>query len=131
MNTYNLSRLAIVFIWLYHGIVPKLIFAHATELELAGQGPTLGSPEATIFVAGIVEVIAGLVVAIWWRARWPIHLSLFGFILLLLGAIVLSPEHATHAFNPITTTGAAIIFCLIQLVESRGTKDFSSHPTNG
>ena len=37
---------------------------------------------------------------------------------LLVGALVWSPGHAIHAFNPITTTGAAIMFCLIQLVES-------------
>jgi len=77
----------------------------------------------TVFIAGIVEVIAGLAVAVWWNHKWPIYLSLFGFSLLLLGAIILSPEHATHAFNPVTTTGAAIIFCLIQIVESTGAED--------
>ena len=103
---------------MYHGLVPKLIFSHATELELIGQGPVLGSPEMTVFIAGIVEVVAGLVVLILWKSRWPIYLSLFGFFVLLVGALVWSPGHAVHAFNPITTTGAAIMFCLIQLVES-------------
>lgn len=104
-------------------MVPKLIFAHATELELIGQGPTLGSPEMTVFVAGVAEVIAGVVVSIFWKSKWPIYLSLFGFILLLTGAMVWSPGHATHAFNPVTTTGAAIILCLIQLVEIPNKQD--------
>ena len=98
---------------MYHGLVPKLIFSHATELELIGQGPVLGSPEMTVFIAGIVEVVAGLVVLILWKSRWPIYLSLLGFSVLLVGALVWSPGHAIHAFNPITTTGAAIMFCLI------------------
>ena len=69
-------------------------------------------------IAGVIEVVAGLCVGIFWRSRWPIYLSLAGFIALLAGAIVLSPEQATHAFNPITLTVSAIIFCLIQLSES-------------
>ena len=77
----------------------------------------LGSPEMTVMIAGIIEVIAGLCVVVLWRSKWPIYLSLVGFTALLVGAIVISPEQATHAFNPITLTVSAIIFCLIQLVE--------------
>ena len=64
------------------------MFSHATELELIGQGPVLGSPEMTVFIAGIVEVVAGLVVLILWKSRWPIYLSLLGFSVLLVGALV-------------------------------------------
>lgn len=118
VNSYNLSRAAIAFIWLYHGLIPKLIFSHATELELIQKGPIIGSPEMTLMLAGIIEVIAGVCVVVLWRSKWPIYLSLIGFTLLLLGAILISPEQATHAFNPITLTVSAIVFCLIQLVES-------------
>ena len=69
-------------------------------------------------LAGVVEVIAGLCVVAFWRTRWPIYLSLLGFAALLVGAIAISPEHATHAFNPITLTVSAIVFCLIQLAET-------------
>ena len=94
--------------------MPKLIFSHATELELVAQGSALGSPEITVFIAGI----AGLVVLVLWKSRWPVYLSLLGFSLLLIGALVWSPGYAIHVFNPITSTGAAITFCLVQLVES-------------
>jgi len=83
----------------------------------------LGSPEMTVIVAGVVEVVAGLCVIAFWRANWPIWLSLLGFTTLLISSIVISPEHTTHAFNPVTLTVSAIFFCLIQLVESSPNKD--------
>lgn len=122
INSYNLSRTAIAFIWFYHGLIPKLIYAHATELELIGKGPTIGSPMTTLVAAGVIEVVAGLCVVALWRSRWPIYLSLVGFLGLLFGAFVLDPELATHAFNPVTLTVSAIFFCLIQLVESSSEK---------
>ena len=119
INSYNLSRFAIVFIWLYHGLIPKLIFRHATELELVNKGPVVGSAETTVLLAGVVEVLAGICVLIFWKRSWPIYLSLFGFVVLLIASVVISPEHAAHAFNPVTLTVSAILFCLIQICESR------------
>ena len=118
INSYNLSRIAIAFIWIYHGLIPKLICSHSTEMELVSKGPTLGSPEITIIVAGVIEVIAGLCVIALWRSKWPIQLSLVGFASLLFGSLMIAPEQATHAFNPVTLTVSAILFCLIQLSET-------------
>ena len=61
-DSYLLSRLAIGLIWLYHGLVPKLIFRSATELELIQHGPVVGSAETTLLLAGIGEVVLGLCV---------------------------------------------------------------------
>ena len=115
IDSYNLSRFAIAFIWLYHGLIPKLIFRHATELELINQGPVLGSAELTLMLAGIAEVLIGIGVVIFWKQAWPIYLSLVGFVALLIASVVISPGHVVHAFNPITLTVSAILFCLIQI----------------
>lgn len=117
INSYLLSRIAIALIWLYHGLIPKLIFCHATEMELIEKGPLLTTPETTLLIAGIAEVLIGMGVLVFWSRMWPIYLSLVGFSMLLLGALAISPEHATHAFNPITLTLSAIFFCLIQISE--------------
>jgi hypothetical protein len=100
-------------------LIPKLIFHHATELELIEKGPMLVDAETTLFVAGIVEVAIGVSVLLCWKRVWPVYVSLVGFCGLLLGAIMISPEHATHAFNPITLTISAIFFCLIQVYEHK------------
>ena len=98
-------------------MIPKLIFWHATELELINKGPLLGTAETTLFVAGIGEVLIGLCVLIFWNRIWPAYLSLAGFVILLVASIAISPGHAVHAFNPITLTISAILFCLIQIFE--------------
>ena len=117
ITSYNISRFAIAFIWLYHGLIPKLIFQHATELELINKGPLIGTAESTLFLAGIGEVLIGICVLIFWNRAWPVYLSLVGFTVLLVASIAISPSHAVHAFNPITLTVSAIFFCLIQLRE--------------
>ena len=119
INSYNISRFAIALIWLYHGLVPKLIFQHATELELINKGPLVGSAETTLILAGVGEVLIGICVVVFWNRLWPVYLSLAGFVMLLLASVVISPGHAVHAFNPITLTLSAIFFCLIQFSEVR------------
>jgi len=61
-------------------LIPKLIFRHATELELINQGLVLGSAELTLMLAGIAEVLIGIGVVVFWKQAWPIYLSLVGFV---------------------------------------------------
>lgn len=116
-NSYLLSRLAIGLIWLYHGLVPKLIFRSATELELIQHGPVVGSAETTLLLAGIGEVVLGLCVFVFWKQAWPALVSIAAFALLLVAAMVIAPETATHAFNPVTLSGSGVFFGLINWCE--------------
>ena len=100
-------------------MIPKLIFQHATELELINKGPLVGTAETTVFLAGIAEVLIGILVLFFWDRILPIYISLAGFVILLLASIAISPGHAVHAFNPITLTISAILFCLIQICEQK------------
>ena len=118
--------MAIAFIWLYHGLVPKLIFQHATELELINKGPLIGTAETTLFLAGIGEVLIGICVLVFWARIWPVYFSLAGFAVLLVASVAISPEHAVHAFNPITLTLSAIFFCLIQICEGKNRSNLAS-----
>jgi len=106
-------------IWIYHGLVPKILFRHVSELELVAKGPIVVDAETTILIAGVAEVLIGLLVLIFWKQGWPIVISLVGFSVLLLGAIALSPEIAIQAFNPVTLSMSAIMFCLIQFQEMK------------
>lgn len=115
--SYVASRLALAFIWLYHGLVPKLIFRHQTELDLVELGPTFHTPETTLLLAGTCEVVLGVLVLILWKQAWPIMLSIAGFAALMIGALWLLPEIAMHAFNPVTLSISAIAFGCINLSE--------------
>jgi uncharacterized membrane protein YphA (DoxX/SURF4 family) len=118
-SSYALSRIAIAFIWLYHGLVPKLIFCDPTEVALVELGPVIHTAETTVLIAGAFEVVAGLLVIILWQHRWPAILSAILFAALMIGGVAMSPEVAVQAFNPVTLSGSAILFSLINLNERK------------
>lgn len=115
MDSYTLSRIGIAFIWLYHGLIPKLIFRDPTELELVSNGPIIHSALTTVILAGIGEVILGILVLLFWSHRWPAYLSIVLFSGLLIGGVAVDAGLAVEAFNPVTLSGSAILFGLINL----------------
>jgi len=74
---YLTARLALAFVWLYQGIVPKLILRHPDELALL-RNAGLSVPAAGIACAGIgcFEVVVGLALLLVWRSRLPLWLTL-------------------------------------------------------
>ncbi|MFK7736296.1 MAG: DoxX-like family protein [Pirellulaceae bacterium] len=110
-----LSRAGVAFVWLYHGLVPKLLFCHETELELVQAGPTPLDASTMVLLAGAAEVALGMLVLLTIGKRWPIALSLLGFSALLAGALVLAPATAIQAFNPVSLTVLAMLLCWINL----------------
>ena len=110
-----------VFIWLYHGIVPKIILSHPEEIE-AVQG-LLGISDhlATnaLFFAGILESIFGL---IW--LFYPKKSQLFGlqaviFPLLTLSILFGDPSDFGHPYNPLTFNAALFLLSVMGYVMSK------------
>lgn len=99
--------LALVFIW--HGLVPKILWLSPDELAMI-QAHNLPAPEFVARIAGLVEIILGLLL-LWWRQRWPLLLA--GVLLagLLLDVMLFSPHLLLQAFNPLSTNLAALALC--------------------
>ena len=70
--TLQLCRVALAFIWIYQGIVPKWLGPHDDELAM---NQVLGaSHEQAVWIAyggGALEVLLGLTILVWWRRHWP------------------------------------------------------------
>lgn len=112
------ARVAVAFVWLYHGVVPKLITRSADEARMlgdAGFSPATAGPVLTAI--GWAEVAFGLVVLIVWRARWPLWLTLVLMPLALLGVAVRSPAYLSAAFNPVSLNVAVFALAAIALLE--------------
>jgi uncharacterized membrane protein YphA (DoxX/SURF4 family) len=111
---YTISRLIIVFVWLYHGLIPKLIFQHLDETAmLMDAGVKSSNVQSILSLVGWVEIAFGLLFLIAWRAR-----SLFIVnILFMLCALILvafnSPRYLVAAFNPVTLNTTMIALSLI------------------
>ena len=112
----TVARWALVFIFLYHGLVPKLLWVHSSEVALVAAGPTLGfTPELLVRVAGIAEVVWALLLIVFWQARWPLYLSAAALSGLFAGAAVLAPDTLVAAFNPVSLTVGALALVWIAL----------------
>ena len=120
MSTYAICRLAIAFVWLYHGLVPKLLGPHEDELAMnLSLGLSLESATQLSIAAGAFEVVFGVVVLVLWRHRWPLHFTAASMVGLLLFVAVLSPGLLAGAFNPVTTNLCVLALAMVALKEHK------------
>lgn len=55
------SRTALGLVWVYEGIVPKLLFPRAEQTELVrNSGLSFGAPEFTLQIMGVAQALVGL-----------------------------------------------------------------------
>ncbi len=99
---YTIARLAVVFVWLWHGLVPKLLFRNADELAML-QSSGLSSAWLPWF--GGAEVAFGLLGLVLWRWRGYLSLTAAAMAAALVGVALRSPAYLTAAFNPVTLNG--------------------------
>ncbi|MGV2619803.1 UNVERIFIED_CONTAM: DoxX-like family protein [Halobacillus marinus] len=99
-----LSAILFSFIWIYHGLVPKLIFQHPQELAMLTSVLPIGEAVAhrVMSAIGIGEVVIGLLWLLCRRKRWLFAAQTAAFPLLTIGAVTAAPESLTQPFNPLT-----------------------------
>lgn len=55
------SRTALGLVWLYEGIVPKLLFPRTEQTELVrNSGLSFGAPELTLQIMGVAQALVGV-----------------------------------------------------------------------
>ncbi len=96
---HAIARASIAFVWLWHGLVPKLIFRDHDEQTMLAQA---GMALRWLPWIGAAEIILGLLVlALWrWRGMFPLQIALM--LCALLAVALRSHAYLTHAFNPVT-----------------------------
>ena len=114
------SRVLLGFLFIYHGLVPKILWLSAAEVHLVdvsgiGVSATYISP-----LAGVLEILLGCAI-IFLRKLDVVIYAAAGALLGLLGYVALMcPEYLIEAFNPVTTNLLGIGLCyLILLTQPR------------
>jgi len=117
---YLTARLTLAFVWLYQGVVPKLIFRHPDELAMLARGG-LSEPavRAACTAMGWLEIGIGLALLAAWRARWPLWLTLAAMPLAVLAVAIVSPGFLTAAFNPVALNASVFALAAIACLERR------------
>lgn len=121
MNPAQLARLTLGFVFVYQGLVPKLIFQDAVEIYMDEKHldllPFLNflTPVHVAQIAGVLELVLGLLIICLPKQRWPVQWAFIALALLLLDVIILMPELLTGAFNPVISNIAGMTLAYIAL----------------
>jgi uncharacterized membrane protein YphA (DoxX/SURF4 family) len=102
-RVHAIARVALAIVFLWHGLIPKLLFHHPDEwLMLTDAGMGLQRARQVVFAAGIAEVLLGIWLLLGWRVRIVLPLIVVAMLLATAGIAVNSPRYLVAAFNPVT-----------------------------
>lgn len=114
---YGISRTIVAFVWIYHGLIPKLLFAHHDESAMMLAAGIAPEHVATALpILGFAEIIFGLALLAAWNARILFVLTILLMIAALLSVALQAPEYLVAAFNPVTLNTAMIALSVIGLL---------------
>ncbi|WP_338551394.1 DoxX-like family protein [Paenibacillus sp. KS-LC4] len=111
---HYVSLMLLALLWLYQGIVPKLLYPETGELEqLHASGLFSGWEQQALVLLGLFEAALAVIFVVFHRSSMMYRLQLL--LLLLLPAIALlnNPELLQAAYNPATITIPMMGLCLV------------------
>ena len=111
INRY--TRYALAFVFIYHGLVPKLLWLDPLETAWVVRHGVPISAAVFAGLAGIVEIAVGLSIALLRSALVPVYIAAALLIVLLADAALFAPATLVGAFNPVTTNIAALALCAV------------------
>jgi len=97
------SLILLSFLWLYQGIVPKLLYPESGELALLRQtGWFSGLEELVLPLVGVGEIGLAFVLAVNHRKKWAYKLQALALLALGVAALSGMPNLLKDPFNPLT-----------------------------
>ena len=96
---HALARVVIAFIWIWHGLIPKLLFRHIDELRMLSQA---GLASSFLPWIGAGEILIGLLILCTWRVRSVLLANAAAMVVVTLVVAAQSPSYLKAAFNPVT-----------------------------
>lgn len=116
----SVCRVSLAFIWIYQGVVPKLLGPHADEIAMdMALGVTHAQAVVIARIAGVAEIAIGLAILLLPRREWPLWLTLAAMIGLGGYAALAVPRLLIGAFNPVTINVAMAALALVALLLMR------------
>lgn len=109
------------FVWIYHGLVPKIIAMHPEEIIMTGAlfPVELALLKKIIIGIGIIEIMFG---CLWFVYPYKRHLFALQFLLfpiLMLSAVTSDVQAAAHPFSPVTFNLALTLLSIIGFLLSK------------
>lgn len=115
-SLHALARLTLVCLWLYQGLVPKLLFRDTGELAILQHSHLFPGFEGTVLsLAGAGEILFGAALLLLWRVRHLLTLNIVLMVALAIGALFSQPALFVAPFNPFTLNLAMAALGLVGL----------------
>ncbi|MFT6448056.1 MAG: hypothetical protein ACJAW8_000399 [Oleispira sp.] len=113
------SRVLLGFLFIYHGLVPKILWLSTAEVHLVdvsgiGISATVISP-----LAGVLEILLGCAIIVLRKFDFLIYAAAASLLGLLAYVAAMSPSFLIEAFNPVTTNILGIGLCYLILLTQR------------
>jgi hypothetical protein len=110
------ANIALGLVWIYQGLIPKILFTDTGEIEILRQSGLFNGYEETILTfIGIAEIVFGI--ALIFIHKKTIHyMNILGLLLLGVGAIFSNLMIFTLPFNPFSLNISMIALSIIALL---------------
>ncbi|MGE5194733.1 MAG: DoxX-like family protein, partial [Deltaproteobacteria bacterium] len=114
------ARLGLAFVWLYQGIVPKLLWQHADELAMFADGGWTGdAARLALWALGSCEIAFGLSLLAARRTSRHFVATIVLATLATLAVAVASPRFLAAAFNPVSLNTLMAALAAVGLLAER------------
>jgi hypothetical protein len=100
---HAVARVTLAFVFLWHGLVPKLLYRHPDELALLrDSGLSANAATHVVVIVGVAEVVYGVALLLLWRVRALFLLAAGAMLVITPGILIGSPRFIPAAFTPVT-----------------------------
>ena len=121
---HTAARLVVAAIWIWHGLVPKILVRDPVEIApILPLGISEGDAWTIVTITGCGEILLGLLTLLLRSAGWPLVVTIVVMTGLFLGVLVVEPRLVSGAFNPLTLNLAVATLAAIGLTAMRGSRD--------
>ena len=98
---HALARGSLAAVFVYHGLVPKLLGQHPSETAMLHDAGVQASLIGPLLIAfGVGEVLFGAALLVAWLYRWPLAVSIIAMAVATTSVALHSPTTFMAAFNP-------------------------------
>lgn len=116
--SYWLVCLSLAFIWIYQGLVPKLLFLHPQEVKMTAALFGYSNSQTIVQWIGLLEILFGRL-WLWPFQKRKLFLVQVVMMISLAATVGISDlEHFSHPFNPITLNVSIIFLSVIGYINS-------------
>ncbi len=112
---HAVARLALATIWIWHGLVPKLLYQQIDEKTMLTQA---GLSVDLLPYIGLFEILLGALIFYRWNCRWLFLANLALMVSATVSVAINSPAYLKAAFNPVTLNLAVIALSMVGWLSS-------------